>query len=306
MAPADPPSFLDHLIHLTPPNSLKEAIAEFEALGFYAINGGQHADGETANALIMLQDGVYVELIFFLHDPPPISNRWGRRHVGWIDAACLGTSLRMDQIVNDNYNKKFRKIVNPGEPKIVELYNPPKEGGRKTADDEPRDLKWLVTISNEMFAAGELPFFCDDLTPRYWRVPTNPTNSSHSNKVLGIAELVYVAPAEPERRFQQFKEQISGAFNRPAESIADGSYKWELRVPTPVKKGNKILTASVSLRLADQQEEDQKKRGMGLYEVAFWADYEVSDINDVKRVSTKWGKMRILPLNYADLSGKAT
>ncbi|KAK7464143.1 hypothetical protein VKT23_006308 [Stygiomarasmius scandens] len=59
--------------------------------------GGQHADGLTENALIILADGIYLELISFIHPPefygPPQSPErqrrdnhwWAHKTPGWID-----------------------------------------------------------------------------------------------------------------------------------------------------------------------------------------------------------------------------
>jgi hypothetical protein len=98
-----------------------------------------------------------LELIVFNRHPPP-SEHWASRTPGWIDAADLGTDQRLFQIINNRYKEP--------------LYKPAKDGGRLTNSPEGvmRELKWRVTMPDNNYAAGELPFFCEDLTPREWRV----------------------------------------------------------------------------------------------------------------------------------------
>ncbi|KAG9125551.1 hypothetical protein FRC07_007161 [Ceratobasidium sp. 392] len=102
MAPAT--NVLDHIVHLSPPGKLSEAVAHWESLGFKqvftphfspstVIPGGQHADGYTSNALVPLSDGVYIELIAFNQPPlegPAPKHWWATKQPGWIDWACLG------------------------------------------------------------------------------------------------------------------------------------------------------------------------------------------------------------------------
>jgi hypothetical protein len=165
---------LDHIVHLTPVNSLEATVKDFEDLGFtYAIfsylnsflsdlfrviPGGTHTDGLTSNALIILRDGVYLELLIFRTPNPPSSHPWASRPPGWIDKADLGTDESLFKVINDRYGSK--------------LYNPAKAGGRLTKgpNGEKRELKWRLTAMIPENSKGELPFFCEDITPRSWRV----------------------------------------------------------------------------------------------------------------------------------------
>ncbi|RXW21809.1 hypothetical protein EST38_g4039 [Candolleomyces aberdarensis] len=58
---------IDHIVHLTPPGTVEEVSEEFRKLGFTVLRGGTHADGLTANALVVLKEGTYIELISFTH-----------------------------------------------------------------------------------------------------------------------------------------------------------------------------------------------------------------------------------------------
>lgn len=59
---------LDHLIFHV--EDLESAQTQWREYGLTVIEGGTHADGASANALIVLADGVYIELFAFLKSTP--------------------------------------------------------------------------------------------------------------------------------------------------------------------------------------------------------------------------------------------
>lgn len=152
------------------------------------IPGGTHADGLTANALVVrafildmcsdynhclqvLSDGVYLELISFTHPPtyyPPNSperqrreaHAWASKSPGWIDYAFLGNgsqSTRISDIINARAKADGSGTV----------YLPEQSGGRTRPDGVV--LKWLISAPKS-HPRGALPFFCGDVTPRSLRV----------------------------------------------------------------------------------------------------------------------------------------
>jgi len=285
MAPST--TILDHIVHLTPGHSLPPTVADFEELGFTVIPGGTHTDGLTSNALIILQDGVYLELLIFHTDDPPSSHPWASRKPGWIDAADLGTDEGIYQVINDRYRET--------------LYKPAKAGGRlaKTPKGEERELKWRLTQMDGKFAKGELPFFCEDLTPREWRVPVSPpSNSVHSNGVLGIAALTYITPSS---NFQAFSNQLTAVFgSTPTTKIVDSVEvtTWTLHAPSLIQAGTKDgkkLPAEFRLRVANASKEEEITRGSGLWEVAFWNSEGPG--GDGRVAKSKWGKIRYIGIN---------
>jgi hypothetical protein len=221
---------LDHLIHFSPPGSLRSTIERFEKLGFTlsiassllsrlvypsslseflisdrphggkcgdsdlptlnmtsfslsslssgasSINinatdissrvtpGGRHADGLTENALVIFEDGVYLELISFIHSPehylPGSVERaareghwWSKMREGWIDWALLD----------------LQPVENPVEEAVAgSVYAQGQEGGRVKPDGD--ELKWRVTFPGGEHGRGGVPFFCKDITPRKGRV----------------------------------------------------------------------------------------------------------------------------------------
>lgn len=136
--------------------------------------GGEHADGLTSNALVVLSDGVYLELIAFTHDVAYYASDsapdsaallqkrkdhwWARKSPGWIDWANLG----YDQDLADHINSRA-KIDG-----VEVSYQQPIEGGRTKPDGDV--LRWRVTFPALELGRGGVPFFCEDLTPRERRV----------------------------------------------------------------------------------------------------------------------------------------
>lgn len=130
------------------------------------IPGGTHADGLTSNALIVLKDGAYIELITFNAASPPHSHRWGREKAGWIDWAHLGLSDHLADILNERARTDGSDVA----------YSPTVPGGRERPDG--RVLRWRITApEGSKHKPGSVPFFCGDVTPREWRVRTSTTRA---------------------------------------------------------------------------------------------------------------------------------
>lgn len=134
------------------------------------IPGGRHTGKLTSNALVVLSDGAYLELIAFDHPvehyPPGSEERekieqdpWARLPPGWIDWAHLGLNEHIGEIIN-------RAAGNEGPD--AARYREPHGGGRTRPDG--RVLKWIITFPDLKHPRGNLPFFCQDVTPREWRV----------------------------------------------------------------------------------------------------------------------------------------
>ncbi|KAF8602759.1 hypothetical protein BDV93DRAFT_415493, partial [Ceratobasidium sp. AG-I] len=210
---------LDHIIHLSPPGKLAQAVAYWGHLGFEVIPGGQHADGLTSNALVALSDGVYIELIAFdkpASEYPPDSPRskhwWANKEPGWIDWACLGLEDHVDQTIAEREKQAGSGVE----------YQEGKLGGRKRASDG-QELKWRVTFPGLKHGRGMVPFFCQDITPRELRVPSADVNT-HTNTAVGIS---HIHLSIPEENISQVRAQLSVVLDRkPSESD-----EWELSVP---------------------------------------------------------------------------
>ncbi|TIA99217.1 hypothetical protein E3P94_00504 [Wallemia ichthyophaga] len=156
------PNVLDHLVFLCA--DLNAVAANFTAAGFTVQNGGTHADGRTENMLLVLRDGVYIELIAFVDSSKKHSHFWADKLPGWIDWACLG--------------------VKRGETGIEEFYDEPIDGGRLLADGTR--IQWSVSFPHKHYPRGSIPFYCGDKTPRKLRVPDS---LEHTNGVQGVKAL---------------------------------------------------------------------------------------------------------------------
>lgn len=151
---------------------LDAAIRNFTALGFTVVRGGRHASGTTHNALIVLEDGTYIELIALTGDAPQNDAadysfllRDGEGFVGY----CLQTQ----DLLAEAAEMQARGVA----------HNPVSTGGRQRTDGVA--LRWrTVTLPNTMS-----PFFIEDVSARALRVPTDSAYTQHANGVTGISSI---------------------------------------------------------------------------------------------------------------------
>ncbi|MEZ2294649.1 VOC family protein [Variovorax sp. RCC_210] len=158
---------LDHIVIAV--HDLERTIADYGALGFHVVRGGDHPGRATHNALVVFADGSYFELIAW-REPSP-SERWWQllqRHgEGIVDFALLPPSTATTVA-----DAKARGLLLEG----------PLDGGRVRPDGER--LRWQTARS----PSADLPFLCGDLTPRALRVPEGEVRV-HANGALGVASL---------------------------------------------------------------------------------------------------------------------
>jgi hypothetical protein len=259
----------------------------------------------------VFQDGVYLELISFTHPAshyPPSSperhkresNRWASKSPGWIDYAFLGNSTTS---ISDIINKRAAEDGSGVE------YLPEKKGGRERPDGKV--LEWV--ISSPKSGLEGVPFFCGDITPRKWRVsrlvaaseikfamrravadtsalqvPVEPpSNTEHPAKALGIAHVHVLADGKAITTLSNQLMSVVGS--DPITSTATESV-WILETPTEALSG-KGGHGGPELILATPKDEDErealKKRGPGVYEVAFWVDKSRSGGTE----NTPYGKL---------------
>src|SRR6185312_5856587 len=87
---------LDHVVIAV--NDLDRAVADYQSLGFTVYPGGIHHGGASHNALIVLGDGAYFEIIAFRQAAP--HNRWWRvlttAGEGIVDFAVLPENIEQD------------------------------------------------------------------------------------------------------------------------------------------------------------------------------------------------------------------
>ncbi|KAG5642319.1 hypothetical protein DXG03_002994 [Asterophora parasitica] len=303
---------LDHIVHLTPPGSVEATSEQFRNLGFNVVPGGTHADGLTANALVasdlhsiqagpfitlrcpfslvqILADGVYLELISFTHPssyyPPGSAERkardshtWASKAPGWIDFAFLGNgslTTRISDVINERAKRDGSGAV----------YSSESAGGRRRPDGKV--LKWVISAPSLVGSAprGTLPFFCGDVTPRDWRVPTEPpSNTEHPSTTQGIAYIVILAPTQ---ELQSISRQLTSVIGNPPVASTETEITWHLDA-LHAKHGPSLVLRSPSDR---SETAFVREEGVGIFEVAF----AVKDSRREGSDDTPYGKVIWVP-----------
>ncbi|KRD46303.1 glyoxalase [Acidovorax sp. Root275] len=158
---------LDHIVIAV--KDLEQTITDYRALGFNVLQGGEHPGRPTYNALVVLADGAYFELIAW-RSPSPGDRWWellNQHGDGIVDFALLppGTAATVS-------NAQARGLA----------YSGPHDGGRLRPDGER--LQWQTARP----PSADLPFLCGDLTPRALRVPEGDARV-HPNGARGVLSL---------------------------------------------------------------------------------------------------------------------
>lgn len=177
------PRAIDHVVVAV--DDLTQTMGNYERLGFTVTFGGDHAHRGSHNALITFQDGSYIELIAFKHEPPVKDNTW------W-DLLQTGEGLVDFALVSDDLLTELQRLTSQD----LEITGP-MEGGRLRTDGVR--VAWRLARLN-VNAVERLPFVIDDITDRDLRVPRG-ADAIHANGVTGIAGVTVavtsIAAAEP-------------------------------------------------------------------------------------------------------------
>jgi catechol 2,3-dioxygenase-like lactoylglutathione lyase family enzyme len=159
------PLTIDHIVIAV--IDLDQAIRDYEALGFTVLPGGEHPRG-SRNALVVLADGAYLEIIAFARPVPDF--RWWKvlndAGSGLVDYALLPA----DTLDADLARARAAGIEIDG----------PIDGARLKPDGT--NIAWRSARPPE----PDIPFLCEDVTPRALRVPEGAARE-HANGVTGIA-----------------------------------------------------------------------------------------------------------------------
>ena len=165
------PVAIDHVVVAV--NDLAATIHDYERMGFTVTFGGEHAHRGSHNALVTFQDGSYIELIAFRHEPPVKDNTW------W-DLLQIGEGLVDVAVISSDLPEEIAALAGTGF-----AITGPMQGGRHLPDGTRID--WRVARL-DVQGPDRYPFLIDDLTPRDQRVPKGET-SQHPNGVAGIARV---------------------------------------------------------------------------------------------------------------------
>ena len=240
---------LDHVVIAVA--DLGKAVEGYRALGFTVVIGGRHPGRTSHNALVVFQDGAYLELIAWTAPGP--GERWYDVHArhgdGLMDFALLPGDTA--QAIAD---AKARGLELSG----------PIDGGRVRPDGT--QIQWRTGRQ----ATFDLPFLCGDVTPRALRVPEGEARI-HPNGVVGVKS-VTVAVHDLEATTARYAALLGhGADEEVAEADpgivlpASG-----VRVAFVALEGTRIVLispspggAGPSSRLADILKERLATRGEG-------------------------------------------
>ncbi|CRK19451.1 hypothetical protein BN1723_011875, partial [Verticillium longisporum] len=223
--------FLDHLVILLPHSALISP-PEWLRSAFHLYPGGQHADNRTANTLVLLPDGTYLELIAFLPHVPPddrASHPWGREpHGHLVDYALSLAAGPASSATPEALFAPIRQRI-AADASAPLRYPAPKTGGRTQKDGT--EIRWATSFPEAAapsvpFTRGELPFWCLDRTDRRLRVPYHgPENVRHPAGAKGVKALdVSVSSQEA----LEVYALIQGVEGRPG---GDGRTVWDLAAP---------------------------------------------------------------------------
>ena len=160
------PLRLDHVVIVV--RDLDQAMQDARIAGFTVAPGGRHPGRNTRNALVVFEDGAYLELITY--DAPSPDERWWRvlaaHDEGLVDFALLPRDIAA--------------TVDAARGRGLDGLTGPHPGGRVRPDGA--QLQWQTARP----ATHDLPFLCADVTSRALRVPAGEVRR-HRNGAIGIA-----------------------------------------------------------------------------------------------------------------------
>lgn len=187
---------LDHVVIAVA--DLERAIADYRSLGFTVQAGGRHPGRTSHNALVVFDDGAYLELIAWTAPNP--AERWNVAHIAHGDG-YMDFALIPEDLPRATAEAKARGLP----------LNGPIDGGRVRPDGAK--LEWQTARQ----LTFDLPFFCGDVTPRALRVPEGEVRR-HANGALGVATIV-VAVDEIALSAERYRAMLGDAV--PATAIVE-------------------------------------------------------------------------------------
>ncbi|MBL8153952.1 MAG: VOC family protein [Anaerolineae bacterium] len=164
---------IDHVVIAV--RDLERAVTDYRTAGFIVIPGGQHADGLTHNALIVFQDGTYLELLAPTPQAQITASRSGQ---GFLPLLRQGEGLATFALQSDDLAADRAALLERG---MMAGITP--VAGRVRPDGV--ELRWQTAWLTD----GWQPFFIQDITTRSLRVPDEAEVCAHPNTALGTARL---------------------------------------------------------------------------------------------------------------------
>jgi hypothetical protein len=192
---------LDHVVIAVA--DLERAIGLCTQAGFTVVPGGPHPGRNTRNALIVFEDGAYLELITYAAPSP--DERWWREldahGDGLVDFALLPQDLTA--------------AVAQAQARGLTDIRGPLPGSRDRPDGV--QLAWQTARQ----ARHDLPFLCADLTPRALRVPEGALRR-HRNGAQGVTA-VTVAVNDVQVSLARYRALLGDEAMGDGDVLLDGA-----------------------------------------------------------------------------------
>jgi len=192
---------LDHVVIAVA--DLERAVGSCAQAGFTVVPGGRHPGRNTRNALIVFEDGAYLELITY--SAPSPDERWWRELAahgdGFVDFALLPQDLPA--------------AIAQAQARGLADMRGPLPGSRDRPDGV--HVAWHTARQ----AQHDLPFLCADLTPRALRVAEGAVRR-HRNGALGIAQ-VTVAVRDVQASLARYRALLGDEAIRDGEVLLEGA-----------------------------------------------------------------------------------
>ena len=190
---------LDHVVIAV--GDLEQAVARYKDAGFTVAPGGRHPGRNTSNALVVFEDGAYLELITY--SAPSPDERW------WRELDAHGDGLVDFALIP----RDLPAVIAQAQARGLTDITGPLPGERVRPDGE------RVVWQTARQAHHDLPFLCADITPRALRVPEG-AQCCHRNGASGLAE-VTVAVADVQASLARYRAFLGD------EAVRDGEVMLE-------------------------------------------------------------------------------
>ena len=177
-------------------NDLESAMADYKALGFNPIFGGEHVGGTTHNALIYFADGSYLELIAPTGKLPQEGGADFRSMLEKGEG-LVGYAFVSDDLEADSAAMRQRELT------VTQV----QQGGRTRSDGV--ELRWQSVGIEGSWS----PFFIEDLTPRNQRVLDDMESTTQPNGIIGVSGVHIIVNHDLARRYERIMGESASEYN---------------------------------------------------------------------------------------------
>ncbi len=186
---------LDHIVVAAP--DLEQAMQTYRELGYTVLRGGVHLNRATENALVTFADGTYLELLARTGEAPlpglidfsPMVDGYG---------PLPGFALRSDDLEAEAARLRASGFT------LGELI----PGERRRKDGT------LVQWKQGLLDSGFYPFLIQDVTPRDWRITTDPAATTHPNGARGVTGITIAV-----RWLSASTDRYTRLLGKPVETV---------------------------------------------------------------------------------------